>query len=229
MSSGAPAVPIAIPRVADVRVRSWERRDLPGLVECQRAAYPDLPPELHFDHALHEKELEAFPEGQFLAEVGERIVGYATAILLRFDDDFRFRTWEDITGGGTFSTHEPDGDTLYGADIGVDVRYRGRGVASLLYAARRRLLERLGLKRVVGYGRIPGYRNHSKVMTPWEYVDRVRRGELSDPALSVHLKVGYRVLDVLVASVRDPPSHDCCTLLEMPNRLLVEGAPSSGV
>lgn len=215
-------------RSAIARVRNWERRDIPGLVACQKAAYPDLPPELHFDASMHEKELEAFPEGQFLAEADGRVVGYATAVVIRFDDGLRFRTWEEITGGGTFHTHVPDGDTLYGADIAVDVEYRGRGIASLLYGARKRLLERRRLTRVVSYGRIPGYRSHARDMTPWEYVRRVRDGRLSDPALSMHLKVGYRIVDVLLDSVRDPPSLDCCTLLEMPNPALVEGACRDG-
>jgi hypothetical protein len=61
----------------------------------------------------------AFPEGQYLAEADGQVVGYATSLIVQLDDDAHWYTYEEITGGGTFSTHDPSGDTLYGADIGV--------------------------------------------------------------------------------------------------------------
>ena len=70
----------------------------------------------------------AFPEGQFLAEADGEVIGYATSLIVQLDDDAHSYTYEEITGGGTFSTHDPSGDTLYGADIGV--RPDGGGTAS---------------------------------------------------------------------------------------------------
>ena len=42
--------------------------------------------------------------------------------------------------------HDPDGDWLYGADIGVVPEYRRRGIARLLYGARHALVRRLNLR-----------------------------------------------------------------------------------
>ena len=53
-----------------VRVRRWRKRDIPQIVACHSAAYPDYPSRLHYDERLYESQLAAFPEGQFLAEVG---------------------------------------------------------------------------------------------------------------------------------------------------------------
>ena len=57
-------------------------------------------------------QLAAFPEGQFLAEANGDVIGYATSLIVQLDDDAHWYTYEEITGGGTFSTHDPSGDTL---------------------------------------------------------------------------------------------------------------------
>ena len=58
---------------------------------------------------------------------GDRVVGATTTIRLHFDFDHVDHTFADIIQGGWLTSHEPDGDWLYGADIGVDPAYRGRG------------------------------------------------------------------------------------------------------
>ena len=105
----------------------------------------------------------AFPQGQFVAVCGNRIVGYATSLIVNIDDEFWYDV-DELTGAGTFSTHNPDGDTLYGADIAVHPDFRRRGVATLLYKRRRSLLKRNNLRRMIAYGRIPGYKEHGRIL-----------------------------------------------------------------
>jgi GNAT superfamily N-acetyltransferase len=181
-----------------VVVRNWTHDDLAGIVEAQQATYPDYLSTggLH-DERHYEMQLQAFPEGQFLAEIDGEIVGFATALIVQIDDlpdDYRYN---EITGSGTFSTHTPGGDTLYGADIGVRPTHRGRGIAKKLYTARKKLMERYNLRRMVAYGRIPGYRDHAGKYSPAEYVELVKRGELKDSALNAHLSAGYEVVRLL--------------------------------
>jgi len=199
-----------------VIVRNWEKKDVPAIVECHRAAYSDYPPESLYNDRVYKMQLKAFPEGQFLAELDGKVVGYATTFIVQLDDTVSY-TYSEITGKNTFSTHTPGGDTLYGADIAVHPDYRGLGIAGALYVYRKKLLKRYNLKRFVAYGRIPGYKQYAGRMTVEEYVQKVTDNELSDSALVAHQKAGYKVKKILIDFVGDSSSMDYCTLLEMPN------------
>jgi predicted amidohydrolase/GNAT superfamily N-acetyltransferase len=200
-----------------VKIRHWKKEDIPAIVECHKAAYPDFPSDSHHNKRIYTMQLNAFPEGQFLAEIDGKIIGYGTTLLIQLDDKSAWYTYSEITGDSTFSTHTPSGDTLYGADIAVHPDYRGQGIAGALYVHRKKLLKRYNLRRMVAYGRIPGFKQCAGKMTADEYVQAVVDRKLKDPALIAHLKAGYTVKRVLLDFVGDRSSMDYCTLLEMPN------------
>jgi len=200
-----------------MKVRHWREEDIPAIVECQRAAYSEFPESHLCDERLYRMQLAAFPEGQILAEVNGRVIGYTTSLIVQLDDDAPWLNYSEITGVATFSTHNPSGDTLYGADIAVHPDFQGTGVAARLYERRKRMLTHFNLRRMVAGGRIPGYRERAGAMTAEEYVEKVVAGELFDPALTVHLNAGYQVRGVVLSYMRDAASLDYATYLEMPN------------
>ncbi|MGL4651365.1 MAG: GNAT family N-acetyltransferase, partial [Caldilineaceae bacterium] len=169
-----------------IKVRSWNKEDIPDVIACHRAAYPEYDETAFYTERYYEMQLAAFPEGQVLAELDGVVVGYATSLIVQLEDDAHSYTYEEITGGGTFATHDPSGDTLYGADIAVHREYRSMGISKLLYDARKRIMQRYNLRRMVAYGRIPGYQEYAGKMTAEEYVDKVVKGELTDSALRAH-------------------------------------------
>lgn len=198
-----------------MRIRRWREEDIPAIVACHEAAYPDYV--AHFDERIHRMQLVAFPEGQILAEKDGRVVGYATSLIVQLEDDAPRYTYMEITGGATFSTHDPSGDTLYGADIAVHPDLRGQGIAALLYERRMRLLKRYNLRRMVAYGRLPTFNQWAGKLTADEYVEAVVAGRIEDPALRAHLKAGYQVKGVKIDLMGDASSLNYSTLLEMPN------------
>ena len=200
-----------------IKVRTWRDEDIAGVISCHRAAYPEYEENAYYTERFYEMQFAAFQEGQFLAEVDDKVIGYATSQIVQLDDNSHSYTYEEITGGGTFATHDPSGDTLYGAEIGVDPAYRGLGVAGLLYEQRKRLMRRYNLRRMVAYGRIPGYNAVAGKMTAEEYVERVIQGEIKDPSLIAHLKAGYQVRRVLLDFLWDDSSLNYSTWLEMAN------------
>lgn len=191
--------------------------DVPAIYACQVAAYANFPPTGLCDERILRLQIETFPEGQLVAVYGSEIIGYAMSLIVQLDDDSSWFSYEEITGGGTFSTHDPAGDSLYGADIAVHPDWRGKGVAGKLYAGRIALLHRFNLRRMVAGGRIPGYQKHAGRMSAEEYIERVSRGELKDQALNAHLKAGYRVRGVHMGYLHDEQSLNYATFLEYEN------------
>ncbi len=200
-----------------ISIRRATLDDVPAIYACQQAAYPTFPPHGLCDERQLGMQIARFPEGQLVAVADDRVVGYCTTLIVALAEDSPWYSYNEITGYGTFSTHDPSGDTLYGADIAVHPEYQGRGIAGRLYKARKRLLTRFNLRCMVAGGRIPGYRQVAGRMTAEEYVERVVRGELKDRALNAHLKAGYRVVGVHMGYLRDEASLDYATFLEMPN------------
>jgi len=198
-----------------VTVRQMTKDDLDGVVALQRKVYRE-------DFAMSEGELlrhiEAFPEGQLVAVDGAgRVLGSASSLIIDWDDYAESARWSAVTGRGTFSTHNPLGKTLYGADMCVDPMARRLGIGSLFYEARKRMVRERGLKRMLTGGRIPGYAQVSEEMTPQEYVAEVVAGKRTDPTLSFQLANGLVVLDVVPEYLEDRESRDFATLLEWLN------------
>lgn len=203
--------------LSKVVARLWREEDIPELVEVHAAVYSDFPPHRLDDQRLYEMQFAAFPEGQYLLEYRGKIVGYATSLIVCVDDSAHPYKLQEITGASTFSTHDYGGDILYGADIGVHPDYRGHGLSRLLYEKRKALMINYNLRQMVAYGRLPGYPDHAGKMDAKQYVQRVVDGEFRDPALSAHLKAGYRVRRVLLDFMSDEASLNYATLLEMDN------------
>ncbi|MCB0689628.1 MAG: GNAT family N-acetyltransferase [Saprospiraceae bacterium] len=202
---------------ARVIIRRWKEEDIDKIIAIQQAAYPNFARKDLCDRRNYQYQLNAFPEGQLLAEVADEIVGYATSLIVQIDDQSPWYSYAEITGLGTFSTHNPSGDTLYGADIAVLPEWRGKAIAGKLYNGRKKILQRFNLKRMVAGGRIPGYADYAGKLTPEAYIEQVKRGAIKDIALSAHLKAGYLIKGVHMDYLDDAESLNYATFLELEN------------
>lgn len=140
-----------------ITTRKWRPEDIPQIIECSQATYHDYSAEFIYTPRQYEMQYSAFPQGQIVAICDKKVVGYATSIIVNIDDDFWYDV-DELTGAGTFSTHNPDGDTLYGADIGVHPDFQRRGIAIMLYQRRISIMKKYNLRRMIAYGRLPGIR-----------------------------------------------------------------------
>jgi predicted amidohydrolase len=136
-------------------------------------------------------------------------------------------TYQMITGRYTFSTHDPNGDTLYGIEIFVSPEYRGLRLGRRLYEARKELCESLNLKSIIAGGRIPGYHEHADTLSPRQYIDKVKAKELYDSTLTFQLSNDFHVRKVLKNYLPgDHESKEFATLIEW-NNIYYQGVDAS--
>lgn len=187
--------------------------DIPAVIALQTRVFPGMPP---WAAAQLERHLALFAAGQLVATAPDGgLVGSASSLVLKWADFDALSSWKALTGNGYFTTHNPLGKTLYGADIGVDPRARGMGVGSKLYQARKELVAALGLRRMITGGRLPGYGALASEMPPERYVEEVVSGRRHDRVLSFQLVHGFRVRGVIPAYLGfDEASGGYATLLE---------------
>src|SRR5262249_52291707 len=138
---------------------------------------------------------QVFPQGQFVA-IDDRhaVAGVHLTLRLRMLDFHMDDSWDILTSSGTFLDHNPDGPTLYGADIMVHPGHQHHGLGHALTDQARLLVQELGLWRMVGASRLPGYAQHAPTVKIEEYVEMVVSGRLFDPVLSLHIKDGWTVV-----------------------------------
>ncbi|TPE69526.1 GNAT family N-acetyltransferase [Halalkalibacterium halodurans] len=198
-------------------VRPYTLADFNGLLEVQKEAFPPpFPEELWWNRAQIAAHVESFPEGAMVAVIRDKIVGSATSLLIKYDG--KPHTWEEVADNGYIqSSHQPDGDSLYGIDLCVRPSFRGKGVARALYEARKQLIRELGLTRFVAGCRIPGYHQVASQMTVEDYVQAVVDGKRHDLVLTFMLKQGLRPLQILPNYLEDDESLHYAVLVEWKN------------
>lgn len=216
-------------RPIPVAVRNTTAADFAGIMELSRKVYPESPP---WSEQQLESHLRVFPEGQFVAVEtrGGRVVGMAASLILLWDDYDPTMDWRDFTDQGMFTNHDPEhGRTLYGAEVMVDPDRQRSGIGKKLYAARRELVERLGLLRIRAGARLRGYHRFTGRMTAEQYVSRVVRGNISDPTLSFQIRQGFHVLAVVHNYLgHDPESLGHAAVIEWINPLVAKPQDYAG-
>src|SRR5690349_16691650 len=155
------------PRDLGVIVRNTQPEDIPRIVDLQKESFPYL---ARYGNIWHPEELEShlriFPQGQFVAvEPDGTIVGSASTLIVSINPEFKDHTWKEITANGMFTNHDPKGDSLYGADISTHPKYRHEGIGSILYGARKEVVLKMDLRRMIGGGRLFNYCDYAALLT----------------------------------------------------------------
>ena len=190
------------------------------MVGLQAACFPTpFPQDLLWKREHIERHLAAFPEGQLVCELDGQIVGSASSLVIPEARWQAHLSWEETTGGYFFDGHDPEGTTLFGADISVHPSFRGRGIGWALYRARFELVVELGLWRYGTACRIPGWREWAAGLNEGDssqerYCEAVVKGETSDRTLSALLRYGLSFVGVVHGHMNDAESGDAAAVLE---------------
>lgn len=198
-----------------LRLRTLCYQDYADIEEIMDAVYPTMGPWTRKQFAA---QLNRFPEGQICIEDNGKVVAAALTIMVDYQRFGDKHTYDQITGDGYFTTHDPNGDVLYGADVFVHPKYSGMRLGRRLYDARKELCRTLNCRSIVAGGRIPGYREHAAEMTPDQYIELVKRQEIYDPILSFQLANDFHVRRVITGYLpEDRESKAYATLVQWNN------------
>lgn len=202
-------------------VRNYTEQDFDELIQIQAESFPPpFPSELWWNREQLTNHVILFPEGAICVEVEGVLAGSMTGLLVTFDPAHPEHKWEEITDNGYIRNHEPEGDTLYIVDICIRPSHRKLGLGQLMMQAMYELVVHLGLQRLLGGGRMPGYGRHADEWTPEEYVERVVTGEVKDPVITFLMRCGRTPVQVIANYLEDEESRNYATLMEWKNPFL---------
>ncbi len=194
----APSISInssGITEKAKLVVRRAKPSDAAAIAELNRKVYAPAP---SLSARMIKGQIRNFPEGQFVAEYGGKIVGHCATFIIEGDVGLKPHTFDEITGNGYAARHDPEGDYLYGMEVSVDPDFRRLRIGQRLYRARKNLCEEWGLKGIIFGGRMPGYgRRKKQYPDPMEYIDAVRERKIRDVAINFHISNGFDPIGVL--------------------------------
>ena len=202
-------------------IRNYKDTDFDALIDVQRASFPPpYPEELWWNADQLTEHISRFPEGALCAELDGRMIGSMTGLIVDMNDYVDKHDWETISGGGYIRNHHAGGDTLYVVDICVIPEYRKSGIGKWLMQTMYETVVQLGLRRLLGGGRMPGYSAYAHEMTPEIYMEKVLQGERQDPVISFLLRCGRMPIGVAHHYLEDEQSHNCAAIMEWRNPFL---------
>ncbi len=179
---------------SNVLINQVSVQDFEEIQELQLKVYPNIRP---WTKEQLENHLKVFPEGQFVARLDGKVVGTANSLIILWDEYGIDHNWREVTGFGTFNTHNIEGRTLYGAEVCVDPSYQKKGIGHKLYEARRALCRELNLKRIIAAGRLPNYFLYADKMSPELYAMKVIWGDIYDPVLRFQIGEGFQFCGIV--------------------------------
>ncbi|MBX9806986.1 MAG: GNAT family N-acetyltransferase [Flavobacteriaceae bacterium] len=199
----------------DFIIRNATPEDAVQMEYVQKQCYPSLHESALMNRNHFINHIKIFPEGQIVIEMDGIIVGSASSMRSNFPE--HDHTYLEITDNlWITNTHVPDGDWMYGIDIGVLPEYRGMGFSRELYLARQEIGNSLGLKGQLIAGMTIGYGRVKDRMTIEEYCYALEIKKFTDPTITPQMKAGFRWIRPLYNHINDPQAGFACVLMYFP-------------
>lgn len=189
------------------------------LKEAMVVAYSSMP-EVDAYWRKHQIEslLEKFPEGQIVVKINGELAGCALSIIVNYNDFEGSHTYKEVTGNYTFNSHNANGDVIYGIDVFIKPEFRGLRIGRRLYDYRKELCEELNLRGIIFGGRMPNYHKYAAEFNPKQYIEKVRRKEITDPVLNFQLSNDFYPSRILKGYlIGDQASNEFAVLMQWNN------------
>lgn len=199
-------------------IRNYEAKDFWCLIAIQKESFPPpFPSDLWWTEEQLLSHVAHFPRGALCMEVNGEIVASMTGHIVDFDPLDPDHTWEEITKNGYITNHNSYGNSLYVVDICVHPNFRKYGLGHWLMQSMYEVVVHLGLKRLIGGARMPGYHKVADVMTAEQYVEAVMRGKMKDPVVTFLQRCGRTPVCIVENYIEDEESLNYALLMEWKN------------
>ncbi|WP_423409868.1 GNAT family N-acetyltransferase [Heyndrickxia sp. MSNUG] len=199
-------------------IRNYNENDFDELIRVQREAFPPpFPEELLWNKEQLKNHITFFPEGALCVEIDGKIAGSITGLIVKLKDNDLEHSWADITDHGYIRNHDRDGNTLYIVDICISPDYRRLGLGKWMLQSMYETVVQLGLDRLLGGGRMPGYHLYSEELSIEEYMNKVLSGDFKDPVVSFLLRCGRTPVKPVANYLEDDESLNYGMLMEWRN------------
>lgn len=176
-------------------IRHAKQSDVDNISELIETVYPAMP---RTTKASLKSLIKHFPEGQIIVLFDNKVVGYCATIRVVGDIALRAHTWDEITASGYGTTHDPEGDYLYGVEVCIHPEYRNHHLGYRIYEVRKKLCTKLGLKGIIICGRLARLAEKiQEVKTAEHYLDLVKQEKLIDKTLIFQLHNGFEIIGLL--------------------------------
>lgn len=161
-ASDVRAVSVAAPatRAKESRyeIRRVRRDDIPRLLQLEQIKWRDQAA----TRETIESRLEHYPQGQLAAEhltvehgevTRRSVVAWLTVMAIKGEHVKTFGTWDQVSGDGTLSTCDPEGDTV----VGVNLTSVTNGATYIVLGEMLASVVEWGKSRFIGGGRLNGF------------------------------------------------------------------------
>ncbi len=206
-----------IEAIENIELKFLDLGDYQELKTAMISAYTNMS-EAYWEEEQIARLITKFPDGQVVIKINGELAGVALSIIVDYDAFDDSHTYDDITDNYSFSTHDDEGDVLYGIDVFIKPQFRGLRLGRRLYDYRKELCEKRNLKSIVFGGRMPNFYKYVGELTPKEYIAKVRRREINDPVLNFQISNDFHPVKVMTGYLEgDKDSKDFAILMEWDN------------
>lgn len=199
----------------DFVIRNATPDDAIQMDYVQSQCYPTLHQSEILTKAHFLNHIKIFPEGQLVVEKEGKIVGAASTFRCNFPEHSR-TFLEETDDLWITNVQVPDGDWMYGIDMGILPEYRGLGLSTELYNTRNEICKKLKLKGQIIAGMTIGFGKVKNRMTIEEYCYALEINKFTDPTITPQRKAGFRWIRPLYNYINDPESGYASILMYRP-------------
>jgi GNAT superfamily N-acetyltransferase len=196
-------------------IRNATLDDVIQMEYVQSQCYPTLHESEILNRNHFANHIKIFPKGQIVVEKEGVIVASASTFRCDFPEhDSTFL--EETDNLWLTNVQIPDGDWMYGIDMGVLPEYRGLGLSKELYKARHEVCKNLEIKGQIIAGMTIGYGKVKDKMTIAEYCEALEKKEFTDPTITPQRNAGFKWIRPLYNYINDPEAGYASILMYYP-------------
>lgn len=215
-----------VARVSDLLNQGFSKKQIAlQIASINQITWGDLTlPKYIWTEEIMIEQLNRYPELIYVALDMEtlEVAASGTTLCTTIERAMHCSSWEDISGYRTLSTHDPDGDVIFGVDLTVAPKYQALGLSG-------KIINTAFITSVIGGrkkgallgARVPAYQKHAAKRSIEEHVFGTESNpKTRDPEIKLYMSEGFRPLRIIPNYMDDEESLNYGVLMMLDNPFL---------